>query len=145
MFPFPTLQNISARLKAGDLLAVIGPVGAGKSSLLMTILKELPLLSGSIETVGSISYASQESWSFNTSVQNNILFGTEYNESRYQRVVEVCALERDIELFPFGDKTLVGERGVQLSGGQKARITLARFKEESIGLTPHTDSQYKNM
>ncbi|CAG2111248.1 unnamed protein product [Medioppia subpectinata] len=124
--PFPTLKNISLNLNPGDLLAVIGPVGAGKSSLLMTILKELPLLSGSIEIVGSISYASQESWSFNTSVQNNILFGAEYNESRYKRVVEVCALERDFEIFPFGDKTLVGERGVQLSGGQKARITLAR-------------------
>ncbi|CAG2101235.1 unnamed protein product [Medioppia subpectinata] len=96
------------------------------SSLLMTILKELPLLSGSIETVGSISYVCQESWSFNTSVRNNILFGAEYNESRYKRVVEVCALERDFDRFPFGDKTLVGERGVQLSGGQKARITLAR-------------------
>ncbi|CAG2102865.1 unnamed protein product, partial [Medioppia subpectinata] len=123
--PYPTLQNISLHLKPGDLLAVIGPVGAGKSSLLMTILKELPLLSGSIETVGSISYASQESWSFNTSVRNNILFEAVYNESRYKRVVEVCALERDFEIFPFGDKTLVGERGVQLSGGQKARITLA--------------------
>ncbi|CAG2105923.1 unnamed protein product, partial [Medioppia subpectinata] len=124
--PYPTLQSISAHLKPGDLLAVIGPVGAGKSSLLMTILNELPLLSGSIETVGSISYACQESWSFNNSVQNNILFGAEYNESRYKRVVEVCALERDFEIFPFGDKTLVGERGVSLSGGQKARITLAR-------------------
>ncbi|CAG2110844.1 unnamed protein product, partial [Medioppia subpectinata] len=124
--PYPTLQNISAHLRPGDLLAVIGPVGAGKSSLLMTILNELPLLSGSIETVGSISYASQEPWNFNNSVQNNILFGAEYNESRYKRVVEVCALERDFEIFPFGDKTLVGERGVSLSGGQKARITLAR-------------------
>ncbi|CAG2102490.1 unnamed protein product [Medioppia subpectinata] len=124
--PYPTLQNISAHLKPGDLLAVIGPVGAGKSSLLMTILKELPLLSGSIETVGSISYVCQESWSFNTSVRNNILFGAEYNKSRYQRVVEVCALERDFQIFAFRDKTLVGERGVQLSGGQKARITLAR-------------------
>ncbi|CAG2104061.1 unnamed protein product, partial [Medioppia subpectinata] len=121
----PTLQNISFNLKPGDLLAVIGPVGAGKSSLLMTILKELPLLSGSIETIGSISYSCQESWSFNTSVRNNILFGTEYNKYQYKRVVEVCALERDFEIFPFGDKTLVGERGVQLSGGQKARITLA--------------------
>ncbi|CAG2110956.1 unnamed protein product [Medioppia subpectinata] len=124
--PYPTLQNISLHLRPGDLLAVIGPVGAGKSSLLMTILKELPLLSGSIETVGSISYASQESWSFNTSVRNNILFGKQFSESRYNRVVEVCALERDFERFPFGDKTLVGERGLQLSGGQKARIGLAR-------------------
>ncbi|CAG2114014.1 unnamed protein product [Medioppia subpectinata] len=124
--PHPNLQNISVHLRPGDLLAVIGPVGAGKSSLLMTILKELPVLSGSVETVGSISYASQEPWSFNNSVRNNILFGTEYNESRYKRVVEVSALERDFQLFPFGDKTLVGERGVSLSGGQKARITLAR-------------------
>ncbi|CAG2101428.1 unnamed protein product [Medioppia subpectinata] len=121
-----TLENISTHLRAGDLLAVIGPVGAGKSSLLMTILNELPVLSGSIETVGSMSYASQEAWSFNTSVRNNILFGAEYHESRYKRVVEVCALVRDFERFPFGDKSLVGERGVQLSGGQNARITLAR-------------------
>ncbi|CAG2102867.1 unnamed protein product [Medioppia subpectinata] len=125
--PYPIIKNISVHLKAGDLLVVIGPVGAGKSSLLMTILKELPVLSGSIETVGSMSYAAQEAWSFNTSVQNNILFGAKYNESRYKRVVEVCALVRDFERFPFGDKSLVGERGVQLSGGQKARITLARF------------------
>ncbi|CAG2119240.1 unnamed protein product [Medioppia subpectinata] len=114
------------RLKQGDLLAVIGPVGAGKSSLLMTILQELSVFEGSIQTVGSISYASQEPWNFNNSVRNNILFGTEYNESRYKRVVEVCALKRDFQIFPFGDKTLVGERGVSLSGGQKARITLAR-------------------
>ncbi|CAG2113771.1 unnamed protein product, partial [Medioppia subpectinata] len=124
--PNPTLQNISFRLKPGDLLAVIGPVGAGKSSLLMTILEELSVFEGSIQTVGSISYASQEPWNFNNSVRNNILFGTEYNESRYKRVVEVCALKRDFQIFPFGDKTLVGERGVSLSGGQKARITLAR-------------------
>ncbi|CAG2101388.1 unnamed protein product [Medioppia subpectinata] len=124
--PCLTLENISVHLKAGDLLAVIGPVGAGKSSLLMTILNELPVLSGSIETVGTMSYASQESWSFNTSVRNNILFGAEYNKTRYKRVVEVCALVRDFERFPFGDKSLVGERGVQLSGGQKARVTLAR-------------------
>ncbi len=93
----------------------------------MSILNELPVLEGSIQTVGTISYASQEAWSFNNSVRNNILFGSEYDEHRYRQVVHVCALERDLQIFPFGDKTLVGEKGVSLSGGQKARITLARY------------------
>ncbi|CAG2166190.1 unnamed protein product [Oppiella nova] len=97
-----------------------------QSSLIMSILNELPVLEGSIQTVGTISYASQEAWSFNNSIRNNILFGSEYDEHRHRRVVHVCALERDLQVFPFGDKTLVGEKGVILSGGQKARITLAR-------------------
>ena len=92
----------------------------------MTLLKELPLESGSLDIQGKIAYASQEPWSFNSSVRNNILFGSPFVESRYEKVVNVCALERDFKLFPYGDKTLVGERGVSLSGGQKARLTLAR-------------------
>ena len=99
----------------------------------MSILNELPVLEGSIQTVGTISYASQEAWSFNNSVRNNILFGSEYDEHRYRRVVHVCALERDLQIFPFGDKTLVGEKGVSLSGGQKARITLARYGIHGTG------------
>ena len=93
----------------------------------MAILRELPLLEGCVQVLGTISYAPQEAWCFNDSVRNNILFGSEYNEHRYRRVVHVCALERDFEIFPFGDKSLVGERGLSLSGGQKARITLARY------------------
>ena len=92
----------------------------------MTLLKELPLESGKIELEGAISYASQDAWSFNDSVRNNILFGMEYDEQKYNKVVEVCALKRDLKLMPFGDRTLVGEKGVSLSGGQKARINLAR-------------------
>ena len=92
----------------------------------MTLLKELPVYNGEINIDGTVSYASQESWNFNNSVRNNILFGSEYDERRYKQVVHVCALERDFTLFPFGDKSLVGEKGVSLSGGQKARITLAR-------------------
>jgi ATP-binding cassette subfamily C (CFTR/MRP) protein 4 len=92
----------------------------------MSLLRELPVLKGDIQITGTVSYASQEPWNFNNSVRNNILFGSEYDERRYNRVVEVCALERDLKILPFGDKTLVGEKGVQLSGGQKARINLAR-------------------
>ena len=87
----------------------------------------MPLRGGKISVSGSISYASQEPWLFDGTVRQNILFGSPYNEERYKRIVRVCALRTDFEQFPFGDKTLVGDRGVVLSGGQKARINLARY------------------
>ncbi|CAG2107663.1 unnamed protein product, partial [Medioppia subpectinata] len=124
--PHNTLRDISVSLKSGDLLAVIGPVGSGKSSFLMALLNELPVLSGDMLISGTVAYAAQEPWNFNDSVRNNILFGREYDEDRYKQVVEVCALERDLQIMPYGDKTLVGEKGLSLSGGQKARINLAR-------------------
>src|SRR5699024_6766702 len=84
------------------------------------------LVSGHLEIQGTTSYASQDAWSFQDSVRSNILFGALYDETRYRKVVEACALSRDLTLLPFGDQTLVGEKGVMLSGGQKARINLAR-------------------
>lgn len=92
----------------------------------MSLLNELPVESGTIDIVGEMSYASQDAWSFNDSVRNNILFGMKYDKKWYNKVVDVCALRKDFELMPFGDKTLVGEKGVSLSGGQKARVNLAR-------------------
>lgn len=121
-----TLNNINLNLEKRKLIAVIGPVGAGKSSLIQAILGELPVDAGTIEVNGEISYASQEPWLFSASIRQNILFGMPYDKKRYQEVVKCCALERDFTLFPNADKTLVGERGASLSGGQKARINLAR-------------------
>lgn len=72
------------------------------------------------------SINSQQAWSFAGTVRENVLFGSSYDEAKYQKVLHVCALEKDLELFPFGDKTVIGDRGVSLSGGQKARINLAR-------------------
>ncbi|KAK4879098.1 hypothetical protein RN001_007244 [Aquatica leii] len=121
-----TLTNIHLDIKPGTLCAVVGQVGAGKSSLLNLILKELPLSCGTLEVFGKVSYASQEPWLFVSTVRNNILFGQPYVKNRYKNIVNVCALERDFELLPNADKTLVGERGASLSGGQRARINLAR-------------------
>ena len=138
------------KISRGELCALVGPVGAGKSSLLNLLLKELPLGVGSIrmlqyneddsksdETVSSrryvtdnpdfsISYASQDPWLFVATVRENILFGQPYNKTRYQEVTKVCSLIRDFKQFPEGDMTIVGERGTALSGGQRARINLAR-------------------
>ncbi|XP_008557311.1 ATP-binding cassette sub-family C member 4 [Microplitis demolitor] len=121
-----TLHNINITINAGQLCALIGPVGAGKSSLLQLILGELPVNHGHVTIGGRVSYACQESWLFSGSVRNNILFGQPYDERRYRQVTKACALLKDFVQLPQGDKTLVGERGAALSGGQQARINLAR-------------------
>ncbi|KAF7992271.1 hypothetical protein HCN44_001596 [Aphidius gifuensis] len=121
-----TLTNINMKVKPGQLVAIVGQVGSGKSSLLNVILRELETYNGSVDVHGVTAYASQEPWLFAGSVRTNILFGKKMDEKRYEQVVKVCQLKRDFRLFPYGDKTLVGERGVSLSGGQRARINLAR-------------------
>ncbi|CAH2099846.1 unnamed protein product [Euphydryas editha] len=123
-----TLTDLSLTIKPGKLIAVIGPVGAGKSSLLHVLLKELPLQSGSVHIGGTISYASQEPWLFAGSVRQNILFGQPMDRPRYNTVVRRCALDRDFALLPHGDKTVVGERGVSLSGGTAAHTYIHSVK-----------------
>ncbi|XP_049822547.1 probable multidrug resistance-associated protein lethal(2)03659 isoform X1 [Aethina tumida] len=131
-----TFTNITLQATPGKLLAIIGPVGSGKTSLLHSMLQELPLSSGSLKINGEISYASQEPWLFAGSVRQNILFGLPMDKDRYKTVVKKCALQRDFSLLPYGDKTIVGDRGVSLSGGQRARINLARavYKQADIYL-----------
>ena len=99
---------------------------AVKSSLLNAILGEIEALTGSCKVAGKVAYASQEPWIFSGTIRQNVLCGQEYDSKRYNKVVKACALEKDFNLFPNGDSTLVGERGVSLSGGQKARVNLAR-------------------
>ncbi|XP_013195016.2 ATP-binding cassette sub-family C member 4 [Amyelois transitella] len=122
-----TLRNIHLTAAPGEFIGVAGLVGSGKSSLLQLILGEL-VPSHGVVSLGDarISYASQEPWLFVGSVRQNILFGLPYDPVRYKKVVSACALVRDFELLPAGDATMVGERGSSLSGGQRARIGLAR-------------------
>ncbi|XP_048586332.1 ATP-binding cassette sub-family C member 4 isoform X2 [Nematostella vectensis] len=124
--PKPTIDNLSFAVSQGRMLAVIGEIGSGKTSLLQAILGELPLSQGTLKIKGKLAYTSQTPWVFNSSVRNNIIFDNEFDEQRYNDVVHACALDKDISMFYDGDKTLVGERGVSLSGGQRARISLAR-------------------
>lgn len=121
-----TLNDVTMKIAPNKLIAIVGSVGSGKTTLLSTILNEVPLYSGCIQIGGSISYASQEPWLFAGTVRENIIFGENFDQNKYEEVLKVCALERDLCLLPSGDSTFVGERGVRLSGGQKTRINLAR-------------------
>ncbi|XP_066905610.1 multidrug resistance-associated protein 1 [Halyomorpha halys] len=122
----PILKNINLRVKEGSLVAVIGNVGSGKSSLISAFLGEMYKLDGRVIVKGSIAYVSQLSWIQNCSFQDNILFGTAWDKKKYNKVIEACALKQDLEMLPNGDQTEIGERGVNLSGGQKQRLSLAR-------------------
>ncbi|RZC41834.1 ABC tran domain containing protein, partial [Asbolus verrucosus] len=131
-----TLSDITLTVKPNQLIAIIGPVGSGKSTILQVFLKEIVPSQGTLHVGASVSYASQEPWIFGGSIKDNILFGERLDKIKYDEVVRVCALETDFSIFPYGDRTLVGERGVMLSGGQKARINLARaiYKDSDLYL-----------
>uniref|UniRef100_A0A4W3I7X0 Multidrug resistance-associated protein 4 n=1 Tax=Callorhinchus milii TaxID=7868 RepID=A0A4W3I7X0_CALMI len=122
----PSLQNIRFTVKPGELLAVIGPVGAGKTSILGAILGELSKDSGIINIKGKIAYCAQKPWVFPGTVRSNIIFGKEFQKAKYEKVITVCALKKDMQMLQDGDLTQIGDRGVTLSGGQKARVNLAR-------------------
>uniref|UniRef100_A0A915PJI9 Uncharacterized protein n=1 Tax=Setaria digitata TaxID=48799 RepID=A0A915PJI9_9BILA len=121
-----TLKNISLNVKKGELVAVVGKVGSGKSSLLSAILGEMDKLDGRMDIFGSVAYAPQQPWIQNLSLMDNILFGTLLDPKRYETVLDACALKPDLATLPAGDQTEIGEKGINLSGGQKHRVSLAR-------------------
>ncbi|KAF1762571.1 hypothetical protein GCK72_010833 [Caenorhabditis remanei] len=132
----PVLRDLCATIKPGQLIAIVGSVGGGKSSLLSAVLDEMVLLEGRVKIGGSIAYVPQHSWIFNKSIKENILFGNEYSKYFYNQVVGSCQLRPDFKHFQQGEQTMVGENGITLSGGQKARISLARavYQEKDIYL-----------
>ena len=121
-----TLQNISMEIRSKELVAITGPVGCGKTSLLQAILGELPYHSGEIRYSGSIAYVPQLPWVCSGTVQENVTFGKPIDTVKYQRILEACSLQKDLEQFSKGGLTHIGQRGISLSGGQRARICLAR-------------------
>lgn len=122
------IENLTADFRREDLVIVIGRVGSGKSTFLRAMLGEARIAKGNLRLKRgvSVSYASQESWILSESFRSNILFGRPFNGDRYKAVIEACSLEEDLKRFPQGDETCIGPRGVSLSGGQKARLNLAR-------------------
>lgn len=121
-----TLRGINLQIRKGMKIAVCGSVGSGKSSLLSSILGEIPKLSGTVKVSGTIAYVPQSPWIQSGKIEDNILFGNKMNKTRYEGVLEACVLKKDLELFSHGDQTEIGERGINLSGGQKQRLQLAR-------------------
>ncbi|KAM0065996.1 putative ABC-type xenobiotic transporter [Helianthus debilis subsp. tardiflorus] len=124
--PVPTLRNINLEVTYGQKVAVCGSVGAGKSSMLYSILGEISKTSGTVGVFGSIAYVSQTSWIQSGTIQDNILYGKPMDRTRYEKAIKACALDKDIEAFTHGDLTEIGQRGLNMSGGQKQRIQLAR-------------------
>ncbi|TFK44030.1 multidrug resistance-associated ABC transporter [Crucibulum laeve] len=132
------LKDINTRLPEGRLTIVTGPTASGKSALLLALLGEMTLLEGQIMfqkdpsrvddhgLIHTVSYAAQTPWLQHRSIKENITFGYPYDQERYDQVIEACALRHDLEILEDGDSTEIGARGVTLSGGQKARVALAR-------------------
>nr|NP_995693.1 Multidrug-Resistance like protein 1, isoform I [Drosophila melanogaster]AAS64696.1 Multidrug-Resistance like protein 1, isoform I [Drosophila melanogaster] len=121
-----TLRNINIEVKKGSLVALVGTVGSGKSSVVQAFLGEMEKLAGVVNTVGKLAYVPQQAWIQNATVRDNILFGQTYDRKRYNKVIDACALRADIDILSAGDLTEIGEKGINLSGGQKQRISLAR-------------------
>ena len=122
----PFLRDINFNVPKGSLVAVVGQVGTGKSSLLSAILGEIHRSSGDVTTRGRIGYVAQQSWIQNESLRENVLFTKKLKEEKYQKIIQACALQADIDLLQMGDRTEIGEKGINLSGGQKQRVALAR-------------------
>ncbi|XP_033725322.1 multidrug resistance-associated protein 1-like [Pecten maximus] len=121
-----TLKNINLEIPEGSLVAVVGIVGSGKSSLISAVLGELEKLEGEVTIKGSLAYVPQEAWIQNLTLRENILFGKTYQQKKYRKVLEACQLIPDLSILTAGDQTEIGQKGINLSGGQKQRVSLAR-------------------
>jgi ABC-type multidrug transport system fused ATPase/permease subunit len=122
----PVLSNLSIEAQHGSLVAIVGAVASGKSSVVSAMLGEMHKVSGTVRLSGSVAYVPQQAWIQNATLRDNITFGRPFDQALYDRVIKACALDPDIAILPAGDSTEIGEKGINLSGGQKQRVSLAR-------------------
>uniref|UniRef100_A0A8B9L4N1 ATP-binding cassette sub-family C member 5 n=1 Tax=Astyanax mexicanus TaxID=7994 RepID=A0A8B9L4N1_ASTMX len=129
-----TLHCIDLTIEQGKLVGICGSVGSGKTSLISAILGQMTLLEGTVAVNGNFAYVAQQAWIVNATLRDNILFGKEFEEERYQAVLSACCMRPDLAILPNADLTEIGERGANLSGGQRQRISLARalYSDRSI-------------
>ncbi|KAF8937351.1 multidrug resistance-associated protein 3 [Dissophora ornata] len=130
----PTLVDINMKIARGNLTAVVGRVGQGKSSLLNAIIGDMYKRQGSVKVYGKLAYIPQQAWIINATLKDNIVFGNEFDQARYDHILMASGLLPDIAMLPAGDQTEIGERGINLSGGQKQRVSLARAAYENADL-----------
>ncbi|KAK1940462.1 Multidrug resistance-associated protein 1 [Phytophthora citrophthora] len=121
-----SLEGINLHVASGSLVMVVGTVGSGKSSLLQALLGEMKMTDGRMDITGETAYVSQEAWIRNASLRDNIVFEGEFDSERYENVLTASQFALDLDALPSGDRTEIGERGINLSGGQKARVSVAR-------------------
>uniref|UniRef100_K3XC94 Multidrug resistance-associated protein 1 n=1 Tax=Globisporangium ultimum (strain ATCC 200006 / CBS 805.95 / DAOM BR144) TaxID=431595 RepID=K3XC94_GLOUD len=122
----PLFRSLNLTVTRGEFVVIHGKVGSGKSSFCSVLLGDMLKRNGSVYVGGSVAYCSQQPWIQNLTIRNNILFGKPYDKRKYQKVIDACGLATDLAAFPAGDKTEIGQKGLNMSGGQKARISLAR-------------------
>ncbi|KAJ1777833.1 hypothetical protein LPJ54_002128 [Coemansia sp. RSA 1824] len=120
------IANASICVSAGELVAVNGATGSGKSALLLSISGELEMTNGAGHIAGKVGYLEQSPWIINDTLKANIIFGRDYNPMLYKQVIHACAFAEDLQMWPEGDLTIIGDRGINISGGQRARLALAR-------------------
>ncbi|KAI1294974.1 ATP-binding cassette sub-family C member 3 [Halotydeus destructor] len=121
-----TLSDVNVTIKRGTLVAIVGRVGAGKSSLISALIGDMVKTHGSVNVSGNVAYVPQQAWIQNATVKDNILFSQDFDDRKYNYVIEACALRPDLNILPAADETEIGEKGINLSGGQKQRVSLAR-------------------
>ncbi|KAF9933077.1 hypothetical protein FBU30_006578 [Linnemannia zychae] len=127
----PTLTDINLEVPRGSLTAVVGRVGQGKTSLLNAVIGDMYRREGTVKVYGRMAYVAQQAWIVNATVKENIVFGNEFDQARYDNIIMASGLLPDIAMLPAGDQTEIGERGINLSGGQKQRVSLARAAYEN--------------
>ncbi|KAJ7658484.1 multidrug resistance-associated ABC transporter [Mycena rosella] len=120
------LQHLKFSVPKGAFVAIVGRVGSGKSSILQALIGEMRKTAGTVAFGGTLAYVPQTAWIRNATLRQNIIFGQEEDEEKFRQIIRACSLEHDLEVLPHGEETEIGEKGINLSGGQKARVSLAR-------------------